>query len=298
MNIHHLESFVRIIELKSFTKAAEELGLTQPTVSKQIVDLEEFFQVRLIDRTKRSLALTRAGEILFKYAKDFISLKRDTVDAMASFRGLKSGSLRLGASSIPGVYILPPILKAFKGRYSGVDLSLVLSDSQDIAGRVENGDVDIGFVGSREETKRIAYKQFLEDSIIFIAPLEFPEAIDVRDIARYPLLVREPGSGTRKCFETALMKRHLKPGDLHVVGELGDTEAIKAAVREGMGISYISNRAVREELDRGLLKVLSVKGFPGVKRSFYIITKKGRSTSPQTEALLKIIKEWRHHEQE
>jgi len=289
---------VRIIELRSFTKAAEELGLTQPTVSKQIVDLEQFFQVRLIDRTKRSLALTRAGEILFKHAKDFLSLKRETIDAMASFRGLKSGSLRLGASSIPGVYILPPILKAFKGRFGGVDLTLVLSDSQNIADRVENGDVDIGFVGSREETKRIAYKQFLEDSIIFIAPLEFPELIDIHDIAKYPLLVREPGSGTRKCFETALLKRHLKPEDLHVVGELGDTEAIKAAVREGMGISYISNRAVREELSRGLLKVLSVKGFPGVKRSFYIITKKGRSTSPQTEALLRIINEWRHHEQE
>ena len=289
---------MRIIELRSFTKAAEELGLTQPTVSKQIVDLEQFFQVRLIDRTKRSLALTRAGEILFKHAKDFLSLKRETIDAMASFRGLKSGSLRLGASSIPGVYILPPILKAFKGRFGGVDLTLVLSDSQNIADRVENGDVDIGFVGSREETKRIAYKQFLEDSIIFIAPLDFPEAIDIHDIAKYPLLVREPGSGTRKCFETALLKRHLKPEDLHVVGELGDTEAIKAAVREGMGISYISNRAVREELSRGLLKVLSVKGFPGVKRSFYIITKKGRSTSPQTEALLRIINEWRHHEQE
>ena len=289
---------MRIIELRSFTKAAEELGLTQPTVSKQIVDLEQFFQVRLIDRTKRSLALTRAGEILFKHAKDFLSLKRETIDAMASFRGLKSGSLRLGASSIPGVYILPPILKAFKGRFGGVDLTLVLSDSQNITDRVENGDVDIGFVGSREETKRIAYKQFLEDSIIFIAPLDFPEAIDIHDIAKYPLLVREPGSGTRKCFETALLKRHLKPEDLHVVGELGDTEAIKAAVREGMGISYISNRAVREELSRGLLKVLSVKGFPGVKRSFYIITKKGRSTSPQTEALLRIINEWRHHEQE
>ena len=288
---------MRIVELKSFTKAASELGLTQPTVSKQIVDLEQFFQVRLIDRTKRSLALTRAGEILFKYAKDFISLKRDTVDAMASFRGLKSGSLRLGASSIPGVYILPPILKAFKSRYGGVDLSLVLSDSQDIAGRVENGDVDIGFVGSREETKRIAHKPFLEDSIIFIAPLDFPHAIDVRDMAKYPLLVREPGSGTRKCFEAALLKRQLRPEDLRVVGELGDTEAIKAAVREGMGISYISNRAVREELDRGLLRVLSVKGFPGVKRSFYVITKKGRSTSPQTEALLRILNEWRRHEQ-
>jgi len=295
MNIHHLETFVRIIEAKSFTKAAEELSLTQPTVSKQIVDLEQFFQVRLIDRTKRSLALTRAGEILFNYAKDFVALKREAIDAMAAFRGLKSGSLRLGASSIPGVYILPPILKAFKSRFSGVELTLVLSDSKDITTRVENGDIDVGFVGSREETKRIAYRKFLEDNIIFVAPLDFAEAIDIHDIADYPLLTREPGSGTRKCFETALRKRHLKLEDLHVVGELGDTEAIKAAVREGMGISYISNRAVREELERGLLKVLPVKGLPGVKRSFYVITKKNRSISPQAEALFRIISEWRHN---
>jgi len=295
MNIHHLETFVRIIEAKSFTRAAEELCLTQPTVSKQIVDLEQFFQVRLIDRTKRSLALTRAGEILFNYAKDFVALKREAIDAMAAFRGLKSGSLRLGASSIPGVYILPPILKAFKSRFSGVELTLVLSDSKDITTRVENGDIDVGFVGSREETKRIAYRKFLEDNIIFVAPLDFAEAIDIHDIADYPLLTREPGSGTRKCFETALRKRHLKLEDLHVVGELGDTEAIKAAVREGMGISYISNRAVREELERGLLKVLPVKGLPGVKRSFYVITKKTRSVSPQAEALFRIISEWRHN---
>ena len=287
---------MRIIELKSFTKAAEELYLTQPTVSKQIVNLEKFFQVRLIDRTKRGLSLTAAGEILFKYAKEFISLKREAVEAIDAFRGVRAGPLRLGASSIPGVYILPPILKRFKERFGGVELTLVLSDSKDITGRVENGDVDVGFVGSREDARKISYDQFLDDNIIFVAPLDFPDSIDVADLGKYPVLVREPGSGTRKCFETALKRRRIKPDDLRVVGELGDTEAIKAAVRGGMGISYISNRAVREELDRGLLKVLTVEGFPGVLRSFFIITKKDRSMSPQTEAILRIISEWRQNE--
>ena len=296
MNIQHLETFVRLIELKSFTKAADELCLTQPTVSKQIVDLERFFQVRLIDRTKRGLSPTAAGEILLKYARDFLSLKREAIEAIAAFRGVRSGSLRLGASSVPGVYILPPMLKKFKERFAGVDLTLILSDSKDITGRVENGEVDVGFVGSREEAKKIVYTQFLEDNIIFVAPLDFPDYMSLEDLTRYPVLVREPGSGTRKCFETALKKRRIKPEDLRVVGELGDTEAIKAAVRGGMGISYISNRAVREELDRGLLKLLTIEGFPGVKRSFYIITKKDRSMSPQAEAMLRIIDEWRQHE--
>ena len=297
MNIHHLETFVRIIELKSFTKAAEQLYLTQPTVSKQIVDLERFFQVKLIDRTKRSLSPTGAGEILLKYAKSFLSLRRETVEAIAAFRGVKSGPLRLGASSIPGVYILPPMLKAFKERFGGVELTLILSDSKDITGRVENGDVDVGFVGSREETKKVAYRQFLEDNIIFVAPLDFPDAIAVEELGKHPVLIREPGSGTRKCFEAALKKRHIKPEELRVVGELGDTEAIKAAVREGMGISYISSRAVREELDRGLLEGFHRGRVPQRERSFYIITKKDRSISPQAEAMLRIINEWRQHEQ-
>ena len=288
---------MKIIELKSFTKAAEELGLTQPTVSKQMVDLEKFFQVRLIDRTKRSVALTKAGEMLFDYAKGFISLKKEAVDAMAAFRGLKRGTLRLGASSIPGVYILPPMLKAYKERYGGVELTLVLSDSREITAKVERGDVDVGFVGSREETNKIAYKSFFEDSIVFIGPVDAPDAIDLGDLPGYPVLVREPGSGTRKCFESALRQRRLKPGDFRVVGELGDTEAIKAAVRAGMGISYISNRAIKDELDRGLLKVLGVRGFAPVRRTFYVITKKGKSLSPQSEALFKIINEWRRHEQ-
>ena len=288
---------MKIIELKSFTKAAEELRLTQPTVSKQMVDLERFFQVRLLDRTKRSVALTKAGEMLLEYAKGLISLKKEAVEAMEAFRGLKRGTLRVGASSIPGVYILPAMLKAFKERHSGVELSLVLSDSKEITFRVESGDVDVGFVGSREETNRITYKSFLEDSIVFVGAVDAPDAMDLKELGKYPVLVREPGSGTRKCFEAALRQRRLKTGDFRVVGELGDTEAIKAAVRAGMGISYISNRAIKDELEQGLLKVVAVKGYTPVRRSFYVITKKGKSLSPQSEALFRIINEWRRNEQ-
>jgi DNA-binding transcriptional LysR family regulator len=296
VNIHHLESFVKIVELRSFTKAAEELYLTQPTVSKQVVDLERSFQVKLIDRTKRSVVPTAAGQILLKYARDFLSLRKETIDAIAAFRGLKTGVLHIGASSIPGIYILPPILKAFKEHFDGVELSLFLSDSKEVTDRVETGDLDVGLVGSKEETRKVSYKSFLEDHIVLIAPPDFPDAIELEDLTKYPMLVREPGSGTRKCFDLTLKRKHLKLGDLRIVGELGDTEAIKAAVREGMGFSYISNRAIKEEVARGLLKVFDVKGFPGVRRPFYVITKKGRSIQPQTEAMLKIINDWRKNE--
>ncbi len=296
MNLRHLETFVKIVELKSFTKAGEELHLTQPTVSKQMVDLETFFDVRFIDRTKRGLALTRAGEILFKYAKEFLALQEEALGAIAAFKGLRRGNLRMGASSIPGVYILPPILRAFRERYDGIQLQLVISDTEDISNKVEQGDLDIGFVGAKNETRKLVYQAFLDDLIVFVAPPTYPDSMRIEEVKGHPILVREAGSGTRKCFDVALKKKGVAPADLRVVAELGDTQAIKEAVKQGMGIAYLSLRAISEELANQTLKVLNVEDMPGVKRSFYTVLKKGRSQSPQVQALLKTINEWRKND--
>ncbi len=296
MNLRHLETFVKIVELKSFTKAGEGLHLTQPTVSKQMVDLERFFDVRFIDRTKRGLALTKAGEILLKYARDFLALQEETIAAVAAFKGLKKGSVRIGASNIPGVYVLPPVLKRFRELYEGIQISLVISDTKDITDKVEEGHLDIGFVGAKDETRKLDYQSFLDDLIVLVGPPKYPDVIKAEDIKQHPFLVREFGSGTRRCFDAALKKRGITPADLQVVAEFGDTQAIKEAVKEGMGIAYLSRRAITEELESGALKVLQVEGMPGVKRSFYTALKKGRSQSPHIGALLKTISEWRKND--
>lgn len=296
MNLRHLETFLKIVELKSFTKAGEELHLTQPTVSKQMVDLEAAFDVRFIDRTKRGLALTRAGEILLRYAKDFLALRDETLNAIAAFKGLRRGNIRMGASNIPGVYVLPPILKAFRERYEGIQLQLAISDTGEVSDRVEEGDLDIGFVGAKDETRKLVYQAFLDDLIVFVAPPDYADSVGIEEIKRYPLLVREAGSGTRKCFDVALRKKGITPADMQIVAELGDTQAIKEAVKQGMGVAYLSLRAITEELKNRTLKVLNIDGIPGVKRSFYTVLKKGRSQSPQVQALLKTIQEWRKND--
>ena len=287
---------MKIVELKSFTKAGEELHLTQPTVSKQIVDLEASFDVRFIDRTKRGLALTKAGEILFKYAKDFLALQEETVAAIAAFKGLRRGNIRIGASNIPGVYILPPVLKLFRERYEGIQLQLAISDTGDISDKVEQGDLDIGFVGAKDETRKLVYQAFLDDLIVFVAPPTYADSIGTEEVRGYPLLVREAGSGTRKCFDIALRKKGITPADMQIVAELGDTQAIKEAVKQGMGVAYLSLRAITEELKNKTLKVLNVEGIPGVKRSFYTVLRKNRSLSPQVQAFLKTINEWRKND--
>lgn len=297
MDLRHFETFLKIAELQSFTKAAEAICLTQPTVSKQIVELERFFDVKLIDRTKRTVALTRAGDILLKYAKDFVNLKKDTIDAIAAFKGLKKGTITVGASTIPGIYILPKVLSNFKKQYDGIQIKLIISDTKDIMEKMEDGNIDIGFVGAKNVARKIDYKKFIDDTIVMIAPPSFPDSVRLEMLKDCPLIARETGSGTRNNFEAALKKtKNMSVANLTVIAELTDTEAIKEAVKNGMGISYISKMAIVDDLATGKLKRLSIQGFPEIKRSFYIISRKGKTIPPQVKALLEIIDAWRKHE--
>lgn len=297
MDLRHLETFVKIAELNSFTKAAEELYITQPTVSKQIVDLEGYFGVRLIDRTKRQVALTRAGEILLKYGKDFMALRKETIDAIEAFKGLKKGMIIVGASTIPGIYILPQVLNIFREQYSGIRIKLIVSDSKDIMDKMEQGQIDVGFVGARDNSKKLEFKKLLNDTIVIIAPRDYPSSIDLDSIKKYPFIMREQGSGTRNFFHSALKKAGINPlTDLQVVAELTDTEAIKEAVKGGMGISCVSKMAVKGEISQGHMIIVRMEGMEELRRSFYMISRKGKSLLPQVKALAEIIDRWKEHD--
>ncbi len=297
MELRHIETFLKIAELKSFTRAADELCITQPTVSKQIVDLERFFEVRLIDRTKRTVTLTKAGEILLQYALDIVSLKKDTIEAIASFKGLKKGKMTLGASTIPGIYIMPGVLSAFKKRYNGINLELVISDTKNIIEKMEGGLLDIGMVGARHETAKIDFRKLIDDTVIFIAPPDFPGTLTIAQLKDCPVIARERGSGTRNTLESSLGRlKEFRKNHLTVVAELSDNEAIKQAVMNGMGMAYVSKMAVAGELSAGTLKEVKIQDLPEIKRSFYTITRKGKTILPQVKVLMEIIDKWRKHE--
>lgn len=297
MELRLLETFLRIAQLKSFTRAADELCITQPTVSKQIVDLENFFNVRLIDRTKRTVSLTKAGEILYQYALDMVSLKKDTIEAIASFRGLKKGKMTLGASTIPGIYIMPRLLSDFKKRYEGIKFELIIADTKEIIEKMENGLLDFGIVGSKNETGKVDFKKLIDDTIIFIGPPDLPSHITVERFREAPLITRERGSGTRNTVESALAKmRELDRDRLNIVAELSDNEAIKQAVMMGMGMAYISKLAVDGLIRDGMVKKITIEGLPEIKRSFFAITRKGKTILPQVKVFVEIIDKWRKHE--
>ena len=296
MELRLLETFLKIAELKSFTRAADELCITQPTVSKQIVDLEHFFEVRLIDRTKRMVTLTKAGEILYQYALEMVNLKKDTIEAIASFRGLKKGKMTLGASTIPGIYIMPRLLSDFKKQYAGIHIELVIADTKEILEKMENGSLDLGIVGSKYGTNKVDFNKLIDDTVIFIGPPDLPDSITLQQFRESPLIVRERGSGTRNTVESALAKiRDIGGGHLNIIAELSDNEAIKQAVMSGMGMAYISELAVERLISDGVVKKVAIEGLPQIKRSFFIITRKGKTTLPQVKALMEIMDKWRKH---
>lgn len=293
MDIKHLETFLRVASLKSFTKAADELFLTQPTISKQLSDLEKSLGVKLIDRTKRSVSLTKAGEILLGYAKDLQHLKRQITEEISAYKGLEKGSITIGASNIPGVYILPQIFNLFRKKFNSIYLRLVISDSREITAKMFEGEYDIGFVGAKDDTAKLEYSVFLDDQIVVIAPQDYPDTIDVTGLSKYPLISREPGSGTRNHFEKAIKSLHKsKDAIFQMTAEMTDTESIKNAVKNGMGISYISRMAIKDELGQGTIKILNIENMPVIKRSFYIVTRKGRSISPHVNAFIDIARQW------
>lgn len=297
MELRLLETFLKIAELRSFTRAADELCITQPTVSKQIVDLERFFEVRLIDRTKRTVTLTKAGEILYQYALEMVALKKDTIEAIASFRGLKKGKMTLGASTIPGIYIMPRLLSDYKKQHAGIKFEVIIADTKEIIEKMENGLLDFGIVGSKTETVKVDFKKLIDDTIIFIGPPGFASSITLQEFKEMPLIARERGSGTRNTVENALMKiRDLDRNRLNIVAELSDNEAIKQAVMSGMGMAYISELAVAGLIREGVVKRVAVEGFPIIKRSFFIITRKGKTILPHVKVLIEIIDKWRKHE--
>ncbi len=287
MDLRQLEIFVKVAELGSFSRAAEALGLTQPTVSEHIRTLESELGVRLLDRLGRGAAVTRAGELLVSYAARMLALAREARQALDSFQGRMSGALLVGASTIPGEYVLPPLIGRFKEKFPEISITLLIGDTQAVLGWVVEGRAEIGVVGARLPHRAVEYRELMPDEEVLVVPAGHPwhgrKQVSLEELASEPLLIRERGSGTRAALEAALEAAGLGLDTFRIVGEMGSTQAIKQAVKAGVGISVLSRRAVEEECRHGILWCLGVKDLQ-VTRAFHVVTHKDRSRSPLAEA--------------
>lgn len=294
LDIHRLKIFVRVAEFKNFSKAAQVLYLTQPTVSQHIASLEQFVGLPLFDRTGKEASLTRAGEILYDYARQIIILQDEAEQALNHFRGKKSGHIMLGASNIPGEYILPNLLGIFKKLYPEIQITIRISNTESIVNELLNHTIELGMVGACIKDERLQYSRFVNDELIFIIPrghrLWSVKKIYQQEVLEEPFVIRERGSGTRMSMEKQLLAAGIRPDRLKIIAEVGSTTAIKEAVKAHLGIALISGRAVTEELKLGIFKKLEVEGL-AFTRTFYIVTEKKRTPSPLCKALLKFLAE-------
>jgi DNA-binding transcriptional LysR family regulator len=292
VDIRRLEIFAKVAELGSFSRAAEALFLTQPTISEHVRALEDELGVQLLDRLGRGATPTRAGHLLLGYAHRMLSLSREAHQALERFQGRMSGELIVGGSTIPGEYVLPALIGLFKAKYPDIVISLLIGSTRQVSDWLEEGRVEVGVVGAQPTSRALESKELMADELVVVVPATHAWATrrttTLADLQKEPMIVRERGSGSREALEHALHDAGLSLAALRVVGEMGSTQAVKQAVRAGIGIALVSKRAVEDECRAGLLACVKVKDLR-VARAFHLVTHRDRSRSPLAQAFVDFV---------
>jgi len=289
MDIHRLVVFCKVVELQSFTKAADAVSLTQPTVSEHIRALEDSLGEKLIDRLGREILPTPTGKILYQYAREIIQLRDKAVQAINKFKGNLSGTLNIGASTIPGTYILPKYIGTFKAGYPSIQTVLKIGGSGEVVQKILDGSVEFGMIGARWDDRRISLDEIFSDELVLVVypghPWAEREYVDLEELSGMPLISRERGSGTRMVMFQALESAGFPYSRLDVVAEMGSTEAVRQAVKAKIGMAVLSLYAVGEDIERNTLHRVLVKGFQ-IPRPFFLAQRKNRELSPLCSAFL------------
>ncbi|MBA4348863.1 MAG: LysR family transcriptional regulator [Thermodesulfovibrio sp.] len=278
MDIHQLKIFASVFKNKSFSRASEELYLTQPTISDHIKSLEEEFDCRLFDRLGRTIIPTKEAETLYIHALEIIEKSNAIKEVIGKFRKEPKGELIIGASTIPGTYLMPSIMALFQKKHPAISYQIIISDSKGIVDKVLNHELLLGIVGAKLSNSQINYSPLIEDELIVISHPAFMEkgSVKLNELVKMPMLLREEGSGTRKVVEKILEGKGVNLDTLNIVGMFGSTDSIKQAVKAGMGVSILSKLSVKDELKYKILKEIKVSDMQ-MKRNFYAITHKKRS---------------------
>lgn len=290
MDFPRLEVFRAVARRLSFSRAAEDLHLSQPAVSKHIRQLEAEWGVPLFQRLGNRVELTEAGRLLADYAGRVAVLTEDVRRVIGELEGLQRGALRLGASSTPGLYLLPDVLARFQAQFPRVEASLAITNSADVARRVLAGEFDLGFVGSPADGPGLQSRPFVDDEIVLVAPprhaLLGRRTFTREMLAGETLIVREAGSGTRQAVEVHLARLGMAPGR---VVEMVGVEATKRAVAAGLGVAFISRRAIGLEAAHRLLSTVEMAELR-FARPLALVTRKDARPSSSALAFLALVR--------
>lgn len=289
MNPEHLKTFLAVTRHRNFTRAAEERFLSQPAVSRQIQQLAEGLGTPLFEHVGRSLHLTDAGRTLLPLAEEILGSIERATEAVQSHREATRGRLRIGASSTPGIHLLPPLLGRFHRAYPDVELNYEVDDSAGIEQGLVRNALDLGFVGARPTHGSLRARRFADDEIVCFAnpshPLAARPTVETDDLRAQLWITRKPGSATRQLFEAWLTRNG---ASMTRSIELEAPEAIKALVVAGIGISFMSAAGLQRDLREGRVAQLAVSGLDLI-RPIYLVRHADKHTSPVLDAFTHLV---------
>ena len=295
MNLNLFKTYIRVVETQNLSRTAEEYGLSQPAITKQIQALEEFYGILLLERSGRKLKPTEAGETLYNYARDLVKSMDKLDKAMEDIAESRKGSLFLGASTIPGQYILPALIKSFKEEYAHISISLEIADTEKIFNKISERELDIGIVGGWTNHRKVEGFPWLEDELVAVVSADHKLAgksdCSLADLQTESWIFREKGSGTRRAVEELLAAHNLSRDDLNVYMEAGSTESVLAMVEAGMGISIVSRWVIRSDNTRSKLRYLRLTE-KEARRKFYIILPRQKVRRKSVDLFIDYIKNW------
>jgi DNA-binding transcriptional LysR family regulator len=294
LNIQFLETFIRIAEFGSFSKTASKLNVSQSAVSQQVEVLEKYFGVQLFKRSIRGVELTPEGNILLKYSKSIIDnlelAKKEIADSLGKIKGV----LKISSSTIPGEHILPRFFINFRREFPEMSYQIEVNDSEISLNKLREGLIDLAAVGSLENEREFDFIVLAEEELVLAVPanheLTTKETLDLQEIVKYPYLIREKTSGTRRESERILLKAGIEIKNLQIIAELNTTESILTAISEGLGISLISSIAASKFERTGLIKCIRLPAHLSAKRKLYLV--KQKATEGKTSKLLETFWEF------
>ncbi len=278
ITIQQLEVLVSLIEAGSFTRAAGKLFLTQPSLTKQIQNLEAATGTQLVKRGSTGISLTPEGQIIYDYAKRVLRLREDAKERVIRLKDQEAGHIYVSASTIPATYILPHLLSRLKQMHPDIQIHMQMHDSEEALQIVLNDQAELGFIGKKPLNKKLVAERLWQDDLVLAAPVDHPLAkhrsVTVEKLTGIPFIIREKGSATRDIVEECLQKhRGTSLSRFNVICEMGSSEAVKEAILAGLGVSILSIFAIKREISQGLLTVVNVSDCK-MERYFYLIYKK------------------------
>lgn len=297
MEFNQLENFISVVKHKSFSKAARELFLTQPSISNNIQNLEKELGAVLLDRKGKTIALTDSGKIFYRYALELINTREQAIHSIKDHLNKIEGKIELKASSIPEQYILPYIIKDFTKIYPKVTFSIIHKNSMDIIDDILIGKESFGIVGIKCEAKMLEYINFYQDELVLATPYEkeYPKTssniLDINILFSENFIFRKEGSGTRLFIEERLSEKNISLEDLNIISIIDSNEMIKKMIELSLGVSFISKIAIKDQETLKIIKSYKIEGLD-LTRDFYFVYNKNRTLSPLVETFKDFLLNW------